>query len=121
VRARRSEMLASVYAANAMSVSVPLAGPGLAAAYLFRRFTRFGAGAVGAGWTLLAGGVISAAAWVVVLAVGGLASGRIVALAIAVPALALAVAVAATIVVAASFPPLRRALENFLSRAFTQG
>ena len=75
VRPRRSEMLVTVYAANAMSVSVPLAGPGLAAAYLFRRFTRFGAGAVGAGWTLLAGGVISTTAWVVVLAVGGLASG----------------------------------------------
>src|SRR6202044_1587063 len=79
-RPRRSEMLVAVYAANAMSVSVPLAGPGLAAAYLFRRFTRFGAGAAGAGWTLLAGGVISATAWVVVLAVGGLASGRTVAL-----------------------------------------
>jgi uncharacterized membrane protein YbhN (UPF0104 family) len=72
VRARRSEMLAAVYAANAMSVSVPLAGPGLAATYLFRRFTRFGAGAAGAGWTLLAGGVISATAWVVVLAAGAL-------------------------------------------------
>src|ERR1700723_3232917 len=90
VTARRSEMLASVYAANAMSVSVPLAGPGLAAAYLFRRFTRFGAGAVGAGWTLLAGGVVSAAAWGVVLAVGGLAAGHTVALAITVPAITLA-------------------------------
>ena len=121
VRARRSEMLATVYAANAMSVSVPLAGPGLAAAYLFRRFSRFGAGAVGAGWTLLAGGVISATAWVVVLAVGGLASGRTVALAIAVPALALAVAVAATIAVAGRYPPVRRVLANFLTRALTQG
>ncbi len=45
VRSRRSETLVTIYAANAMSVSVPLAGPGLAAAYLFRRFTRFGAGA----------------------------------------------------------------------------
>ena len=43
-------MLATIYAANAMSVSVPLAGPGLAAAYLFRRFTRLGASALLAGW-----------------------------------------------------------------------
>src|SRR6201999_297457 len=86
-RPRRPEMLAAVYAANAMSVSVPLAGPGLAAAYLFRRFTRFGSGAVGAGWTLLAGGVISTSAWVVVLAVGGLASRQTAAPAITVPAL----------------------------------
>jgi uncharacterized protein (TIRG00374 family) len=121
VRPRRSEMLVTVYAANAMSVCVPLAGPGLAAAYLFRRFTRFGAGAVGAGWTLLAGGVISATAWVVVLAVGGLVSGRTVVLAIAVPALAFVVAVAAAIVVAARFPSVRRVLENFLTQAFTQG
>src|SRR5580692_9189540 len=93
VRPTRTSVLATIYAANAMSVSVPLAGPGLAAAYLFRRFTRFGAGAAGAGWALLAGGVISAAAWVVLLAAGGLASGRTVVLAITVPALALALAV----------------------------
>ena len=121
VTPRRSEMLVTVYAANAMSVSVPLAGPGLAAAYLFRRFTRFGAGAAGAGWTLLAGGVISATAWVVVLAAGGLASGHAVALAITVPALALAVTVAATIAVAARYPRVRQVLENFLTRALTQG
>jgi uncharacterized protein (TIRG00374 family) len=120
-RPRRSEMLATVYAANAMSVSVPLAGPGLAAAYLFRRFTRFGAGAAGAGWALLAGGVISATAWVVVLAVGGLASGRTVALAITVPALALALAVTAAIVVAARYPRARQVLENVLTRALARG
>jgi len=119
-RPRRSEMLAAVYAANAMSVSVPLAGPGLAAAYLFRRFTRFGAGAVGAGWTLLVGGVISTTAWIVVLAVAGLASGHTVALAITVPALALAVAVATTIVVAARHPRARQVLENLLTQALAQ-
>ncbi len=39
--------------ANAMSASVPAARPGLAAAYLFRRFTRMGAGVLLAGWALL--------------------------------------------------------------------
>jgi hypothetical protein len=120
-RPRRSEMLVTVYAANAMSLSVPLAGPSLAAAYLFRRFTRSGAGAVAAGWTLLAGGVISTIAWGVVLAVGGLASGHTVALAITVPALALALAVAATVAVAARYPRLRQVLENFLIQALTRG
>jgi uncharacterized protein (TIRG00374 family) len=119
-RSRRSEMLVTVYAANAMSVSVPLAGPGLAAAYLFRRFTRFGAGAAGAGWTLLAGGVISAAAWVVVLAAGGLASGRTVVLAITVPALAFALAVTAAVAAAARYPRVRRDLENVLTAALTR-
>jgi uncharacterized protein (TIRG00374 family) len=121
VRPRWSAMLATVYAANAMSVSVPLAGPGLAAAYLFRRFARLGASAVLAGWTLLAGAVISTMAWVVVLAAGGLASGSTVALAITVPALALTVAVAATIAAAARYPRVRRVLEVFLAQGLMQG
>src|SRR5579859_4729411 len=39
-RPQRSEMLVTVYAANAMSVSIARVGPGLAATYLFRRFAR---------------------------------------------------------------------------------
>jgi uncharacterized protein (TIRG00374 family) len=120
-RPRWSETLVTVYAANAMSVSVPLAGPSLAAAYLFRRFARSGAGTVLAGWTLLAGGVISTTAWGVVLVAGGLASGSTVALAITVPALALAVAVAATITAAARYPRVRQVLENFLAWGLTRG
>ena len=52
-------MLATAYAANALSVSVPLAGPELATAFTFRRFTRQGADAPLAGWSLLASGVVS--------------------------------------------------------------
>jgi len=121
VRPRRSEMLVAVYVANAMSVSVPLAGPGLAAAYLFRRFTRSGAGTAGAGWTLLAGGVISTTAWAIILAVGGLASGHTAVLAITIPVLALVVAVAAAIAVAARHRPVRQVVENFLTQVLTQG
>ena len=72
-------MLATVYAANAVSVSVPLAGPELAVAFTFRRFTRQGADAPLAGWSLLAGGVVSTAAGAVVMAGGGLASGNVLA------------------------------------------
>jgi uncharacterized protein (TIRG00374 family) len=120
VTPRRSETLATVYAANAMSVSVPVAGPSLAAAYLFRRFARSGAGTAVAGWTLLAGGVISTTTWGVVLVAGGLASGSTIALAITVPALALAVVVGAAIAAAARYPRVRRALENFLAWALTR-
>ena len=121
VRPTRASVLATVYAANAMSVSVPLAGPGLAAAYLFRRFTRLGAGALLAGWALLAGGVISSVAWVLLLVGGGLASGRTLALVIAVPCVALAVIVAALIGVAARRPRLRAALEDYLTQALKLG
>jgi hypothetical protein len=66
-------MLATAYAANAVSVSVPLAGPALATAFTFR-FTRQGADAPVAGWSLLAGGVVSSAAAALVVVGGGLAS-----------------------------------------------
>jgi pimeloyl-ACP methyl ester carboxylesterase/uncharacterized membrane protein YbhN (UPF0104 family) len=121
VRPTRTSVLATIYAANAMSVSVPLAGPGLAAAYLFRRFTRLGAGALLAGWALLAGGVISSVAWVLLLVGGGLASGRTLALVITVPCLALAIVVAALIGVAARRPRLRAALEDYLTQALKLG
>jgi pimeloyl-ACP methyl ester carboxylesterase/uncharacterized membrane protein YbhN (UPF0104 family) len=121
LRPARTSMLATIYAANAMSVSIPLAGPGLATAYLFRRFTRLGAGALLAGWSLLAGGVISTATWILLLAAGGLASGHTVALAITVPAVILAIAVIAMIVAAARWPRLRAALEKYLTQALKHG
>jgi putative heme transporter len=121
VRPGRTEMLATVYAANAMSVSVPLAGPGLATAYLFRRFTRQGAGVLLAGWTLLAGGVVTSIAWGFVLAAAGLASGRTVALAITVPLVALAVVALIAIAAAARRPRLRQTLENYLTQALRRG
>jgi hypothetical protein len=77
-------MLATAYAANAVSVSVPLAGPGLATGFIFRRFTRQGADAPLAGWSLLVGGVASSAAAALVVVGSGLASGKILVAAVAV-------------------------------------
>src|SRR3984885_8298919 len=93
-------MLANAYAANAVSVSVPLAGPALATAFSFRRFTRQGADAPLAGWSLLAGGVISSAAAALIVVGGGLASGNILVTAVTVPVGALAVAILVAGVVA---------------------
>jgi hypothetical protein len=52
-------MLATTFAANAVSVSVPLAGPELGTLFTFRRLTRQGADGALAGWSLLAGGMVS--------------------------------------------------------------
>jgi uncharacterized membrane protein YbhN (UPF0104 family) len=54
-------MLATTFAANAVSVSVPLAGPELGTLFTFRRLTQQGADATLASWSLLAGGLISTA------------------------------------------------------------
>jgi pimeloyl-ACP methyl ester carboxylesterase/uncharacterized membrane protein YbhN (UPF0104 family) len=112
VRHGRGSMLATVYAANAVSVTIPLAGPELGTAILFRRFTRRGADGLLAGWVLLAGGVITNAVWVVILASGGLASGHALATAITIPFAVLAVAAVATVATAMRRPRLRATLEQ---------
>ena len=105
-------MLATAYAANAVSVSVPLAGPGLATAFTFRRFSRHGADAPLAGWSLLAGGMVSSAAAAFVGLGGGLASGNILAAAVAVPGGVLAVALLLLVAAATRRPRLRGMLER---------
>jgi uncharacterized membrane protein YbhN (UPF0104 family) len=105
-------MLATTYAANAVSVSVPLAGPELATAFTFRRFTGQGADAPLAGWSLLASGVASSAAAALVAAGAGLASGNILAAAVAVPGGVLAVAALVAVAAATRRPRLLGALER---------
>ncbi len=105
-------MLATSLAANALSVSIPLAGPEVATAFTFRRFTQQGADAPLAGWSLLAGGVVASAGGALVLAGGGLASGNVLAAGIAVPGGVLAVAVLLVAAAAVRRPRLRDALER---------
>ena len=114
-------MLATAYAANAVSVSVPLAGPALATAFTFRRFTRQGADAPLAGWSLLAGGVISSAAAALIVVGGALASGNILVTATTVPGGVLAVTVLVTAIAAVRRPRLRDALERPAGWMLRQG
>jgi pimeloyl-ACP methyl ester carboxylesterase len=95
---------------------VLMAGPELATAFAFRRFTRQGADAHLAGWSLLAGGMISSAAAALVAAGAGLASGKILVAVVAVTGGMLAVAVLAGVAAAARRPGLRRALERGAAR-----
>jgi pimeloyl-ACP methyl ester carboxylesterase/uncharacterized membrane protein YbhN (UPF0104 family) len=105
-------MLATSFAANALSVSIPLAGPELATAFTFRRVTRQGADAPLAGWALLAGGVVSLAAGALLVAGGGLASGNGLETGFAVPGGVLAVAALLALGAAARRPQLRDGLER---------
>jgi pimeloyl-ACP methyl ester carboxylesterase/uncharacterized membrane protein YbhN (UPF0104 family) len=114
-------MLATAYAANAVSVSVPLAGPALATAFTFRRFTRQGADGPLAGWSLLAGGVISSAAAALIVVAGGLASGNVLVTAVTVPGGVLAVTVLMAAVAAVRRPRLRGALERPAGWMLRQG
>jgi pimeloyl-ACP methyl ester carboxylesterase len=102
--------LATTFAANALSVSLPLAGPEVAAAFTFRRFMRHGADAPLAGWSLLAGGAISAVTAALVVLGGALASGSALVIGIAVPGALLAIAALLLLGAAARRPRLMDAL-----------
>jgi uncharacterized membrane protein YbhN (UPF0104 family) len=55
----RRPMMATILAANALSVSVPVAGPEVGAAFTFRRFKKLGADTPLASWTVFVGGLAS--------------------------------------------------------------
>jgi len=84
-------MMATILAANALSVSVPVAGPELGAAFTFRRFKEQGADTSLAGWTLLVGGIASWFGAIVVLGAGGVLSGNVVVTGVTVLASLLAI------------------------------
>jgi putative heme transporter len=69
-------MMATILAANALSVSLPMAGPELGTAFTFRRFKSQGAPTFLASWCLLVGGLVSWIGAIVVLVAGGALSGN---------------------------------------------
>ena len=70
-----SSVLAVTYAGNAISVSLPLAGPEVSTAFTFRQFSRHGIDPAVAAWALAVSGIVSSAAFAVVLAGGAVTSG----------------------------------------------
>ena len=120
-------MMATTFAANALSVSVPVAGPELGAAFTFRRFKKQGADPSLAGWTLLAGGLASWFGAIVVLGAGGVLSGNVLVTGVTILGALLAVSVGLAVwvgvgrtrlrlVVAYSAAWMIRCVSRFLSR-----
>lgn len=114
-------MMATILAANALSVSVPVAGPELGTAFTFRRFKTQGAPTSLASWCLLVGGVVSWVGASVVLVAGGAVSGNdvvaLLALLAAVLVVAIGVALRRTLTRPQLPPRLERALGWSVGRA----
>ena len=66
--------LGITYAGNAISVSLPLAGPEVGTLFAYKQFQRRGATQVTAAWTVLASGVVSSVAFTLVVVGGALVS-----------------------------------------------
>jgi hypothetical protein len=93
-RVHSGSMLVTTVAANALSVSVPVAGPGLGTTFTFRRFKKLGTDATVASWALLVGGLVSWLGVVAVLLVGAAVSGKAVVIGVALVAGLLAIGAA---------------------------
>ena len=76
---RLRSTLAVTYAANAVSLSLPIAGPAASVGYSYTQFRRFGADAAATSWTLGVSWVVSTFTLGVVLAAGALVSGNVTA------------------------------------------
>ncbi len=72
---RYNSVLAVTYAGNAISVSLPVAGAGMATAFSFRQFSRRGIEPAVAGWALAMSGIFSSFALGLMLTGGAVASG----------------------------------------------
>jgi hypothetical protein len=79
VRASVPAMAATALAGNAISVSVPLIGPGAASVFSYGRFRQVSDNPGPATWTLLISGLISNLVWILLIAIGATVSGNLAA------------------------------------------
>ncbi len=99
--------MATAYSSNAISISVPFVGSGIATAYAYRAFRRAGAAPEHVSVALTVAGIFSSVAFAVVAATGALITGNPAAAAAALAGSTALVAAVVAIVVALHFPRAR--------------
>jgi hypothetical protein len=112
--ATQRSVMATTVAGNAISVSVPLAGPQLGTAFAFRRFRKLGIDAALAGWALVVSGVVAALAAGLVILAGAVVSENNAVATSGVIGGVIGIGVLTIATVALRRPPLHRAVERWL-------
>jgi hypothetical protein len=112
--ATQRSVMATTVAGNAISVSVPLAGPQLGTAFAFRRFRKLGIDAALAGWALVVSGLVASLAAGLVIVAGAVLSGNDEVATTGAIGGIIGVGVLAVATVALRRPPLHRAIERWL-------
>jgi uncharacterized protein (TIRG00374 family) len=108
-------VMAVTYAGNAISTSLPVAGPGLASAFSFRQFRYRGVYDGVIAWAILVSGLMSSVALSFVLAVGAASVGSVTAAFLGLAGAALALVPAVALLTALRFPPCRRIINRILT------
>ena len=111
-RVRLFPVMATVYAGNALSSTVPFAGQQMSTVFVFRRFKKLDVDATVAGWTLVVAGVISSLASALLLAAGAILTGNDVAIATGIAGGLLGVGIFALTTAALRRPAVTTALRR---------
>jgi putative heme transporter len=114
---RRRAMIAITYAGNAMSLSLPFAGTGLATVYSYRQFRRRGIDAATTGWTLAVSGIFSTTSLALLLVAGAVAGGRPFAVVAGLAGAAAYLVPGAAVLLALRYDRARKLLSQVLIRA----
>lgn len=116
IKLQLGSVMAVAYAGNAISVSLPLAGPQLGTAFSFRQFGRQGIDPAVAGWALAMSGIISSFAFAFVLAGGAVASRSTAAAALGLAGALASLLPTVALLSALRYRAVRRRLNGFLAR-----
>jgi putative heme transporter len=111
----RRAMVAITCAGNAVSMSLPFAGTGLATVYSYRQFRRQGIDSATTGWTLAVSGIFSTSSLALLLVAGAIA-GRSIATAVGFAGAAVYLLPGAAVLLAVRYDRVRKALSQFLVR-----
>lgn len=111
-RLTRYEAIGIVFAGNALSVTVPIAGPGLAVAFTYRELDRRQIKHHAAAFALAVSGVLSTVSLALIVAAGLLVSGNAVAAALGLVPTILVVGGIAAVLLGLRVPAWRRRLER---------
>lgn len=105
------------YAANALSVTLPVAGAQVGTAFTFKRFRGAGVSAATTAWTLLISGIAATSSFALLLAVGAVATGTAGGLVLGVGGALLAALPGWAVLAALRSPAGRRRLQALLVHA----
>jgi uncharacterized protein (TIRG00374 family) len=106
--------MAVTYAGNAISSSLPVAGPGLSSAFFMRQFRHRGLDDGAVAWTMIVSGLVSSVALALVLAVGAISAGSVTGALLGLGEAVLFLLPAAALLAALRFPAFRRAINRLL-------
>jgi putative heme transporter len=114
---RRRAMIAITYAGNAVSMSLPFAGTGLATVYSYRQFRKRGIDAATTGWTLAVSGIFSTTSLALLLVAGAVTGGRPIAVVAGLAGAAAYLVPGAAVLLAVRYDRARKLLSQVLIRA----